>query len=110
MKRIKTTVQVIFILIFVASCQSAKNVLTGKEAQSKGEEFLVEKKNPLVVPPDFDQLPVPNKNKKNISQSEQIDEEIENLFKNSEESEASDSSTNTSQSAEEFVLKKINKK
>ena len=44
MKRIKTTVQIIFILIFVASCQSAKNVLTGKEAQSKGKEFLVEKK------------------------------------------------------------------
>ena len=99
----------LFLLILLNSCQSIKDGLSGAK-QENSDEFLVEKKNPLELPPDFDQLPVPNKNKKNISQSEQIDEEIENLFKNSEESEASDSSTNTSQSAEEFVLKKINKK
>ena len=28
-----------------------------------GEEFLVEKKSPLVMPPDFDELPIPNKEK-----------------------------------------------
>ena len=99
----------LLLLVLLTSCQAVKDGLTGKR-RNNSDEFLVEKKNPLELPPDFDQLPVPNKNKKNISQSEQIDEEIENLFKNSEESEASDSSTNTSQSAEEFVLKKINKK
>ena len=99
----------VFLLISLNSCQSIKDGISGAK-QENSDEFLVEKKNPLELPPDFDQLPVPNKNKKNISQSEKIDEEIENLFKNSDESEASDSSISTSQSAEEFVLKKINKK
>jgi len=99
----------VFLLIFLNSCQSIKDGISGAK-QKNSDEFLVEKKNPLELPPDFDQLPIPNKNKKNISQSEKIDEEIENLFKNSDENETSDSSTRNSQSAEEFVLKKINKK
>ena len=40
----------------------------------------------------------------------EIDEEIENLFKNSDEIDSSNDEADTNQSAEEFVLKKINKK
>ena len=61
----------------------------------------------MEIPPDFEKLPVPKKDKKNINQSEQIEEEIENLFKSFNEDETTDISTSTNQSAEEFVLKKI---
>ena len=60
MKKIKIITQMFFIVIFLASCQSAKNVLTGKKQQSKGEEFLIEKKNPLTKPPDYEKLPSPD--------------------------------------------------
>ena len=98
----------LLLLILLTSCQAVKDGLTGKK-RNNSDEFLVEKKNPLELPPDFNQLPVPKKDEENINQSEKIDEEIEDLFKNSNEIESSDDSTDTNQSAEEFVLKKINK-
>ena len=63
----------------------------------------------LQIPPDLDELPSPKKNEENINQSMEIDEEIENLFKNSDEIDSSNNTIDTNQSAEEFVLKKINK-
>ena len=98
----------LLLLILLSSCQAVKDGLTGQK-QNNSDEFLVTKKNRLEIPPDFDKLPIPRKDKKNINQSEQIDEEIENLFKNSDGSESSEDSNSTSQSAEEFVLKKIDK-
>ena len=44
-------------LLFLTACQSAKDALTLKKKES-GDEFLVEKKSPLVIPPDFDELPI----------------------------------------------------
>ena len=98
----------LFLLILLNSCQSIKDGLSGAK-QENSDEFLVEKKNPLEIPPDFEELPVPKKDEKNINQSEQAEEEIENLFKSFNEDETTDISTSTNQSAEEFVLKKINK-
>ena len=98
----------LFLLILLNSCQSIKDGLSGAK-QENSDEFLVEKKNPLEIPPDFEELPVPKKDEKNINQSEQVEEEIENLFKSFNEDETTDISISTNQSAEEFVLKKINK-
>ena len=56
----------IFITLFLASCQSAKDALTLKKKPS-GDEFLVEKKNPLVMPPDFGKLPIPEEKKNDIN-------------------------------------------
>ena len=98
----------LLLLILLSSCQAVKDGLTGRK-QNNSDEFLVTKKNRLEIPPDFDKLPIPKKDKKNINQSEQIDEEIEDLFKNSDASETLEDSNSTSLSAEEFVLKKIDK-
>ena len=98
----------LLLLILLSSCQAVKDGLTGQK-QNNSDEFLVTKKNRLEIPPDFDKLPIPKKDKKDINQSEQIDEEIENLFKNSDEGESLEDSNSTNQSAEEFVLKKIDK-
>ena len=51
----------IFLLIFlflVSGCQDVKKGFSGKKID-QGEEFLVIKKNPLVVPPDFEKMPIP---------------------------------------------------
>ena len=51
----------IFLLIFlflVSGCQDVKKGFSGKKID-QGEEFLVIKKNSLVVPPDFEKMPLP---------------------------------------------------
>ena len=106
---IKNKIKLLLLLLIVLrSCQAVKDGLTGKKSENS-DEFLVQKKNPLELPPDFTKLPVPKKDTENINQSEEIDEEIENLFKNSDEIESSNDAADINQSAEEFILKKINK-
>ena len=51
----------IFLLIFLfllSGCQDVKKGFSGKKID-KGEEFLVIKKNPLIIPPDFEKMPIP---------------------------------------------------
>ena len=52
------------ILIFISaaflySCTGAKDALQGKKRSEQSDEFLVEKKNPLELPPDYGELPMP---------------------------------------------------
>ena len=41
-------------LISLYSCTTAKEVLGGKKRSEQSDEFLVEKKNSLAMPPDFE--------------------------------------------------------
>ena len=50
--------------LIIASCQSANDAFSLKK-RSNTDEFLVEKKNPLVMPPDFGKLPSPRNIDKN---------------------------------------------
>ena len=94
----------ILCLLFLYSCQSVKDGLTGKKRENS-DEFLVIKKNPLEIPPDFNDLPVPQSEMIG-DQSEAIDKDIENLIQSIDTDNTLDSSN---RSAEEFVIKEINK-
>ena len=52
----------IFVLIIlsllISSCNTVKKAFDA-ERKNSSEEFLVEKKSPLSMPPKFDELPVP---------------------------------------------------
>lgn len=63
---------ILFSLLFLTACQSAKDALTLKKKES-GDEFLVEKKSPLVLPPDYNELPVPDDSKIKDSKNENND-------------------------------------
>ena len=97
----------LFFLLFLYSCGSVGEALQGKKRSDQGDEFLIDKKNPLTMPPDFNKLPKPGeanvKTTKNI-QSEQSN--IENLLKNSKDNQTS-STNNQSTSIESSILKKI---
>ena len=67
-------------LFFLASCGSSKDAFTLKK-KSSTDEFLVEKKNPLVLPPDYGKLPVPQDSQIN-NNNEIEDEEINILINN----------------------------
>ena len=95
----------LIILLFVlSSCQGVKDALTGKKYENS-DEFLVIKKNPLVLPPNYKDLPTP-KDVTDNSQIENIESEIEDLLSSiKDDGESSESSI--SSDTESFVLEKI---
>ena len=103
----------IFLLILfisVYSCQSIKDGLSGKKYESS-DEFLVIKKNPLVLPPDFNALPKPE-NQINMTREESIETEIDDIvssIKSDEISTKKVQSKSSSSSTEDFVLEQIKK-
>lgn len=74
MKKIKLIIYTVSILIAVTGCQSIKDNLTMKKKNST-DEFLIQKKNPLVMPPEFDELPKPSDSEQIVDedQDEKID-------------------------------------
>ena len=59
MTKIKFILFLIFTLFVLLSCQAVRDGLTSQKKKST-DEFLVEKKSPLVMPPEFDKLPLPS--------------------------------------------------
>ena len=51
----------IAITIFLSSCAILKEGFKNQKKNSS-DEFLVEKKSPLVMPPDYNELPIPKEN------------------------------------------------
>ena len=107
MKRsFKNIIYLFFVLILLGACQSVKDGLTGKK-QNNSDEFLVEKKNPLVLPPEFDRLPEPRSSTKKSLNQEEVDlKKI--LEKDSSISKVSTIKTSQG-SLEESILEKIKK-
>ena len=67
----KHMIKIFFIFIistFLLGCQNIKDGLT-LQKQSNADEFLVKKKNPLVLPPEFNELPTPTDNMKKKSET-----------------------------------------
>ena len=103
MKIIKDIFTIIILSLFFSSCADLKV----KKKSTSGEEFLIEKKDPLILPPDYSELPKPNEqNNQSIEEDDQI--KLETIFDG-------DSSNNDSEIKEtesglkESVLKKIQK-
>ena len=93
----------ILLFIFLVSCagpfDSVKRGLTGAK-KSSADEFLVKKKDPLILPPDFENLPIPNEGDVLL--------EEDSIFQNVLEEEIEDSSG--SKSVESSILRKIQSK
>ncbi len=83
---------------------SKRDLLIKKK--NSNDEFLVEKKSPLVLPPDYDELPIPNANE-NIADDE--NNKIEKLVKSNDNLEKDDNNTDAKKTFEESVLEKIKK-
>ena len=102
----------IFLLIFLflmSGCQDVKKGFSGKKID-QGEEFLVIKKNPLIVPPDFEKMPLPkneiDKTKSNNSENEQVSE-FEKLIKNKDENINKSNSIESTGDLEKKIIDKI---
>ena len=96
----------LFLLLFIYSCGFGE-ALQGKKRSEQGDEFLIDKKNPLVMPPDFNKLPTPGDS--NLTSTKEIKNEessIKDLLKNSEVTEDNMQSDQTN-SLESLILKRI---
>ena len=94
----------IFIFLSLVSCgetfDSVKRGLTGAKKNS-ADEFLVKKKDPLILPPDYENLPTPDEV---AMEAEEISDFEKSLEISIEEA------SSTPGSVEESILKKIQKK
>ena len=98
--------KLLLLLLFLYSCGSVGEALQGKKRSDQGDEFLIDKKNPLSMPPDFDKLPKPGEaNVKSTKDIENDQSNIKNLLKNSNDEYVSSSDESTS--LESSILKKI---
>ena len=96
----------LLLLLFLYSCGSVGEALQGKKRSDQGDEFLIDKKNPLSMPPDFDKLPKPGEaNLKSTQDIENDQTNIKNLLKNTGVENVSNSDESTS--IESSILKKI---
>tara|TARA_X000000368_G_C22992312_1_gene694907 strand:+ start:825 stop:1148 length:324 start_codon:yes stop_codon:yes gene_type:complete len=106
MKKINITLLTTLIFaFFLTSCQGIKDGLSGAKSENS-DEFLVQKKNPLVTPPDYLKLPKP-KDQDLTGESKIIEEEtdIQKILKINKDS--NEISKDKFESAEKFVLENI---
>ncbi len=99
---------IIFFLILTclstASCQGTKDALQGKNRGERSDEFLVQKKNPLSMPPDFNELPVPLD--ENVSATNETEKDLKDKLKVTKKVKKKEN--NKSKSLEQSILEKIN--
>ena len=100
-KKIILIISTIFLLTSCAGTwDSVKRGMTGEKRNST-DEFLVQKKDPLILPPKFDELPTPGERSAAKKETISIEENFETL---------SSTETSTSSSTEQSILQQIRKK
>ena len=92
--------------LIINSCTEFKRAVTNTKKPA-GDEFLVEKKEPLTLPPNFDELPVPLSEEKDAEINSTTEIDIESLL--SKTSQTDDrNKENLSEDLEVSILEKIN--
>ena len=94
-----------FLIFIVTSCTSMKEagqVLRNEKIKTT-DEFLVKKKQPLILPPDYDKIPEPGSSNK-IQNNDK--NKIRKILKQSESDQAD---MNKSGSVEKSIIDKIRK-
>tara|TARA_B100001123_G_C14675253_1_gene775141 strand:- start:252 stop:545 length:294 start_codon:yes stop_codon:yes gene_type:complete len=85
------------LIFFVSACTGI-----GNKRSDKSDEFLIEKKNPLVMPPDIDELPKP----KESAEVKISDNNFEETLK-TKNSETQKINVENSSTLQESIIKKI---
>ena len=104
MRIIKNIFIILILSLFSISCSGFQM----KKKSSSGDEFLIQKKDPLVLPPDYSKLPNPDEKINEEDDNEQT--QIEMVFKNDNTNEKETKNLEKSDSIlEKSILKKIKK-
>ena len=90
--------------VLLASCGTVKEGFS-MQKKDNSDEFLVEKKSPLLMPPNFNELPIPKS--ESILEKNKNDEIKKLITKSENKASNSDSPTNSNSTFEELLLGKI---
>jgi hypothetical protein len=103
MKKIKIFIYLNLFILLLSSCGSIKEGFINPK-KNNSDEFLVEKKSPLVMPPNFDELPIPDaeNEKKGLEEND-----IKDLIT---DNKSSNSVVNSDNNIEDSILDKIKSK
>ena len=108
MNKTNLTIIIFLTLLFLNACSTIAEGLGGGKKQG-ADEFLVEKKAPLVMPPNFGELPEPDK--KIGENQESIKENVLSIKKMIGQNSSVSSNTENNvlnSSVEKSIIKKIN--
>ena len=101
MKNINFLLIILITLISCSSVEEAGKVLRNEKIKTT-DEFLVKKRKPLVLPPDYNEIPEPGtKTENKINENEKIKKMLKSTEKNNIK--------NDSSSTEQSILNKIRK-
>jgi len=104
MKNIKKVIVFLTIIFLFSACNTLRK---GFEPNKRsGEEFLVEKKSPLVMPPSYNELPVPSQKK--IEEADRKSD-VRSLVLGSKNKEELEEANETISAIERLILKEIKK-
>ena len=90
--------------IFLINCGGGwgdfKKTMSGQKTNNT-DEFLIKKKDPLVLPPEYGELPLPKSNKKKSQEAS-----IENILRSNDKSK---NETKASSDLENMILRELKK-
>ena len=111
-------------LFIVSACAKLSEGMTGSKRSKSSDEFFVYKKKPLVLPPDFNDMPMPKPTQKKQTQDNDIEDllgiknqtqnnndlnDIVDLLRNKKKTNSNTSQSESDKSLENSIIKKINK-
>ena len=99
----KKIIYILSLIFFITSCDtlsSVKKGLTG-EKETSVDEFFIKKKDPLIIPPDFEDLPTPDGLSTETAEISDFEKDLEILIEDN---------SSESGSVEDSILKKIRSK
>ena len=104
---IKNNIILIIIISFsLYACSSVKDAVQPKKRSEQSDEFLVQKKNPLVMPPDYEKLPAPG-NEEVSPQTFTEDNEVRDLLNVQDNDNIGTNNNDNSSDLESSIIKKI---
>ena len=106
MDSIKKIILILILFNFFLGCQSLRDGLEGNKKSKSAEEFLIEKKNPLVLPPDYSKLPVPKD--QSLENEENGEFDLQKVITKSPDAEIS-SDNEANKDLKKSILDKIKK-
>jgi len=110
-------------LFIVSACTKLSEGMTGTKRSKSSDEFFVYKKKPLVLPPNFNDMPMPKPTQEKQTQDNDIEDllgiknqtqtqnnnDIKDLLKTKKNINSNTSQSASDKSLENSILKKINK-
>ena len=105
MKNINWLIFIYLTFLFLSGCAAVQEGFSSNKKKDGSDAFLVEKKAPLVMPPDFNELPLPKQPNQLIENKEETD--IKSLLTNNNDAAQDNQNAKQNTDFENSIIEKI---